>query len=152
MERPLRWGNSPEWQFRNRRKCGVFLYSGIAKAANSQSNQGGKSKGVPLFGTPLPVEESLGFSSCWIKSASAIDTALSLARQTIRSAHLLQLGPAAALALLTRLVLVVLLIFVLIVVFVLSLGLRLLGEGFALAFMAAGGVVIRHLSRHDEFF
>ena len=35
---------------------------------------------------------------------------------------------------------------------VFSFGLHLLNVGVALAFMAAGGMVIRHVCRHDEFF
>ena len=58
---------------------------------------------------------------------------------------------AAKLVLGTRLGLVVLLP-ILVDVFVLSFRLHLLGVGFALALVAAGGMVIRHFRRHDEFF
>jgi len=41
---------------------------------------------------------------------------------------------------------------VLFVILVLSFRLHLLGVGFVLALVAAGGMVIWHVGRHDEFF
>ena len=110
-------------------------------------------KGAPQQGRPCAIEscEELDFSSCWISSACAISTAPSLAGRLYHSAIWLQGKLCSEFVLGTRLGLVVLRL-ILIDVFVLSFRLHLLGVGFALALVAAGGVVIRHVRRHDEFF
>ena len=111
-------------------------------------------KGRPLNRDALAAIESceeLDFSSCWISSACAIYTAPSLAGRLYRSAIWLQGRLCSEIVLGTRLGLVKRLV-ILFVILVLSFRLHLLGVGFVLALVAAGGMVIWHVGRHDEFF
>ena len=73
-------------------------------------------------------------------------------RQTLSFCHVAAgEGSAAKFVLGTRLGLVKRLV-ILFVILVLSFRLHLLGVGFALALVATGCMVIRHVRRHDEFF